>query len=368
MRARPGELRRWLTVALVVGILCALPSIVAAWPAPPTSQSAATLYARARASDGIPYQGYAESLGTLGLPSVGPLTDTARLLGDRIRLRAWWQSPGRYRVDDLTLTGERDDYGTGATLLRWDSAHQRVTRIADVPALRLPQPVDLLPPQLGRRLLGGAEPNAVRVTGTRRIAGRTAAQLTVEPHDPRTLVGRVDVWVDTATGLPLRVALTPVHAASPALSSTFLDLRLGSPPSSVFAFQAPPDAAIEDADLAGTDLSPGGPGPLLPDTLAGLPRRREATAFGAASYGRGYAIVAVVPIGYGNAADLLFRMQGPLLGIQNRTDGGEQGVVETPMLTAEIGGSPAGGGYLLVGSVPPGQLTGMLDVLLGGPA
>ena len=70
--------------------------------------------------------------------------------------------------------------------------------------VRLPDDADLAPPALARRLLAGARPAELRRLPSRRVAGRSAGAAPA-PGEPTTTIERVDVWADTATGLPLRV-------------------------------------------------------------------------------------------------------------------------------------------------------------------
>src|ERR1700735_3056103 len=67
--------RRWLVVACVVAVLCALPGVVGALPVPGSALTAAQLRARILASSAVPYQGYAESVGALDLPELPDLGD-----------------------------------------------------------------------------------------------------------------------------------------------------------------------------------------------------------------------------------------------------------------------------------------------------
>src|SRR5205823_6640674 len=81
----------------------------------------------------------------------------------------------RARVDVLTATGERDTYLEPGRTVQWDS-DERLVRVVFGPqrGVRVPQPLDLLPPQLGRRLLAVADPARTERTGTERVAGRSS--------------------------------------------------------------------------------------------------------------------------------------------------------------------------------------------------
>ena len=58
----------------------ALPTVIAALPVPALAVSAVTLRARILASASVPYQGYAEAVMNLGLPTLPDLENVSTLL------------------------------------------------------------------------------------------------------------------------------------------------------------------------------------------------------------------------------------------------------------------------------------------------
>jgi hypothetical protein len=122
-----------------------------------------------------------------------------------------------------------------------------------------------------------------------------AAGLRIAPRSPTTTVGRVDLWADPSSGLPVRVELTASHPlGGPIIVTSFLDLRQRAPDEATVRFQVPPDARVdfdEAPDLARAveRFSPF----VLPDSLAGAPRRTE-VASAASTYGRGFDLVAAL--------------------------------------------------------------------------
>ena len=56
----------------------------------------------------------------------------------------------------------------------------------------------------------------------RRVAGRNAAGLRMTPADPASTVGRVDIWADPSSGLPLMVEIFGRGSARPALAKPVL--------------------------------------------------------------------------------------------------------------------------------------------------
>jgi hypothetical protein len=307
---RAGAYRGWVSVvrrsarrrwALVLGGVCALglvPALLGALPAPPVDAGAGPLRARILASADQPYQGYAESRGSLGVPQLPDLGDVGTLLGGESRIRAWYAAPHSWRVATVEATGERDVYQTAAGIYVWDfERNQLVHLIGDVPA-RLPWAGDVTPPELARRLLRRAASNdEVTSIGSRRIAGRVAAGLRLTPADPTTTVGRVDVWADRATGLPLRVELAGRGRGDAVFTSRFLDLELRRPDPALLTPPRPESAGFVttevDSALVIDRLLP----TLMPPTLAGRSRLvTPSSVSGAGAYGEGWATFVAVQL------------------------------------------------------------------------
>jgi hypothetical protein len=289
--ARPW---RWLVLLGAVALLAALPAVVAALPVAAPPRSAADLLAKVSGSTATPYQGYAESRASLGLPDLPVVGRQTALLGAITRIRAWVASPTVWRVDELTAIGESDLYHDESGTLEWDSGSNRVERTAGEPVVRFARAADLLPPELGRRLAAAATPDETRPLPPRRVAGVDALGLRITPRSPTTTVGRVDLWADPSSGLPVRVELTASGSRGPIIVTSFLDLQQRAPEPSTVRFQVPPDAQVnfdEAPDLARAveRFSPF----VLPDSLAGSPRRTE-VASAASTYGRGYDLVAAL--------------------------------------------------------------------------
>src|SRR4051794_18869918 len=305
-RERYGAGRRWSLVVGLVAVLAALPALIGALPASGSRVSAAELRAAVLAGADVPFSGYAESAGGLALPVTDRLTSLADLVSDRSTMRVWWRSAVDNRVDVVTATGETDVHRDREGSWTWEYESNRVTR-TELRPLALPAPPDLLPPALGRRLLSEAADDELTRTGATRIAGRDALGLRLVPAADAASVARVDLWIDAQTGLPLKVALFADGAPNPALDTRFIDLDLRRPPHDVVAFLPPPGATfsrdpqngvLDEADRRLRRV-------VLPDTLAGLPRRSiEGAPDAIGLYGRGVTLLAVVPVPPGFAADL----------------------------------------------------------------
>src|SRR6266542_1904300 len=295
---------RWLVLLGAVALLASLPALVAAVPVTVRPLSAAELLAKVRASAAVPYQGYAESRAGLGLPDLPAVGRQAALLGGTSRIRAWVASPTDWRVDELTPIGERDLYHDASGTLEWDSGSHRVERTVGEPVVRFARPADLLPPELGRRLAAAA-----------------------------TTVGRVDLWADPSSGLPVRVELTARGAGVPIVVTSFLDLRQSRPSGRAVRFEVPPGAVVEieeapDLARAVDRFSPF----VLPDRLGGVPRRTR-VASAASTYGQGFDLVAALAF----PAQLSPRTRALLDAVPSkRGPWGEASEIATPLLNSMV--------------------------------
>jgi len=352
--ARRTALRNWSAVGAGLLALGSLPAILAAVPAGGAGTVSATaLLARVRASATVAYSGYAESHGTLALPKVPRLSGVDDLLSGTTAMRVWYADPNRFRVDEIGLVGETDIYQLDFGTWRWESDSRRATLIEGRPAVRLPRADDLLPAELGRRLAAAAQPEEVRRLGARRVAGRTALGLRITPRDPTTTVGRVDLWADRGTGLPLRVEVSGRNAA-PTMATAYLDLEMGRPGDRVTAFLPPSDASLNTTnapDIAAAvdrfaDFE-------LPPTLAGLARRERVTGIGGnggtATYGEGYSLLTLLPLPPTVGSAILISLQGPPA-VQLEIPGAVASAVTTPLVNAVLLNSNQGY-FLLAGSV-----------------
>lgn len=376
--------RRWAVVTLGVAALVAVPVAASAVQ---TALRAATTGAAARtasgdetaarqrlagalASAGVAHQGLAESRGGLAVPDLPRLGEVTAPLGDTTRLRVWWDSTRRWRVDRLTTTGEQDVYGgteRGANgVAVWDYEDNRLTETIGATALRLPRADDLLPPQAARRLLGGVGPDDdVRLTGGDVVAGRPTVGLRVRPADARSTIAAVDVQLDAATDLPLAMTVRDAGGVT-ALQTRFTDLTLAAPDGEALRIPAAPGARValqSAADPLG-GLSRGGAW-NLPPTLAGLPSS-EPLVSGGAAYGDGLVAFVVLPLSPRYAARTLDALRTApaveLPGARARL------VTSGPVSVLLVAGQDRRHSYLVSGLVTADVLAQAARGLLAAPA
>jgi hypothetical protein len=292
--------RRWLVVAAALAITCSLPVVVSALPvATGPAVDAARLRLRILASANVPYQGYVESDGALGVPDLNELSDVAAMLDGTTDMRVWQSSPRRWRVDVLSDVGERDTYQLPGKTYTWYSGSELLTEVTGDQPVRLPRAADFIPPALALRLLRDAG-TADRITSlpAERIAGRDAAGLRLVPTDPATTIGHIDIWADIRSGLPLRVEVTGRGSSQVLLASRFLELSYHRPDAHVLTpahgpgtgFTTTNPANISGA-LANLDDE------QLPGSLAGRRRVPPPAAFQEIGiYGGGLSRFAVITI------------------------------------------------------------------------
>jgi hypothetical protein len=304
---RRAKRRRWTLVAVVAAILIAVPAVVATLPSAGRSIDPVRLRALISESSRRPYQGYAESTGSTGFPDLPHLSDVTSLLNGATRMRAWYMSSDQYRVDVMTVTGERDLYRTPQGEFTWDYDANLRTEFIGEPPVRLPRAADLLPPELARRVLAASTADPVTALPARRVAGISASGLRLRLADPDTTVGQVDIWADSVTGVPVRAEVTARGQAAPTLVTAFSELDLSAPTAPIQPPMPPPDSDfhIVSAPDVTKVLGVFSQSPL-PLRLAG--RELSSTDLGgvrgAGLYGSGLAsfVVLAVPRDIGGAA------------------------------------------------------------------
>jgi hypothetical protein len=357
--------RRWLLVGGGLVVLCLLPAAIAVLRSPGGQADPARLRQAVLASAIRPYQGYADVSARLDLPNLPELGEVVGLLGGTTRLRAWYASAHAWRVAVLEPTGERGIYQTSQGTYQWDFERDLVTQVVgDLPA-RLPWAADLLPPDLARRVLTAARDDPVTAIGARRVAGMAADGLRLAPTDPDTTVGRVDVWADRATGLPLQVEITARGGSAPLIRSRFLEVSRSRPGPEVLTPPRPGSASFAttfEPDVLSA-IGHAIPTAGLPENLAGRARIASPSGLeiigGVAGYGTGLSRFVVLALPRGNGQRML-RAAEDRGGVPVRFDDGHGYELATPLLSTLVirrdGGGQGPRTFLLAGTVSPAVL------------
>jgi hypothetical protein len=413
----PGVTRRWVLVAAGTAAIVGAAAVTL-----PASASATPEDLRARVLAGLPpHVGYAESTGRLGLPEIPALEQVTALFTGVTPMRTRYVDAGAWRVDELTPAGERDTYHLGDVEYLWDFGVNQLTRVAGETAVRLPRASDLVPSDLAHRLVELTRGEPVSAIAARRVAGFDAAGFRIAPADPDTTVGRIDVWCDPASGLPLRVEIAARGQEDPLLFTEFREVALTRPDIAVPT--APPgagavtaeaadlagalrqlDAAPPPRRLAGRDLVPvlthpvgsASDQPPVPTHPVGsasdqppVPTHPVGSAsdrppvpthpVGSASdhppeglpgvgvYGTGVAAFVLVPASRG-IAERVVDGAAAAGGTAVEVPVGRAAILTTPLLSVAARGGVRRGGVLLAGTVRPSVLVQALRELPGRPA
>jgi hypothetical protein len=273
-------------------------------------------------------------------------------LSTTTRLRTWYRGPRSWRTDVLTAVEERDQYLDADGTMSWDGGRRRATDVDGSQPVRLARPQDLLPPELGRRLAAEATAAELSPLTAKRVAGRSLPGLRITPRAPDTTVGRVDLWADPRSGVPLEVVVTPRGTSSPAIVSRFLEVSLSDPGAGAVSFRPGPGTRLArdqfgDVAMALDRLSP----LVLPEGEGGLARRGSHQG-PALTYGSGFTVVAVL------ALPAQFLPSGPrFLPTASTVNGpwGQAKLVETSLLNG-MAFSDGGVGYVVAGTVTTTRL------------
>ena len=288
-------LSRWAATGLAGALLIASPHVSRLLPVDDPPTDAATLLALAQNSTDLGFSGYVESQGDLDLPVTDSFSELADLLVDRTRMRVWWTSPDRWRVDTLEATGESDLVHNARGTLVWDYERNEAI-LSFEPRVRLPRASDLLPNELARHLLTGTTPAEVTRIPAVRVAGLDAPGIRLEPAARQSSIDHADIWVDPVGGLPVRVAVYGDGDEDPSLTTQFLDLDMRPPAPQRSRFSTPPgaerfhEAAVDIADAADRYAPT-----RTPARLGGLDRR-AGSGHAVGTYGYGATVLFALPL------------------------------------------------------------------------
>jgi len=258
------RLVRWLVpfavIGMVLGVAGLRTTLASATPSLP-ELTAAQLLAKVAQSDVQSLSGTVRTSANLGLPALpdaeGALGPQAVLSGEQT-LRLYLDGPQRQRVDLFGSLAETKLVRNGRQVWHWSSSTNKATHIC-LPARPSQRPghqpdrgtsgrdrmLAGSPQALAWRLLAAIGPTTqVSVGRAATVAGRPAYDLRLAPKTADSLIRRANLYVDAATGLPLRATVLARGASKPAVDVGFTSITLGAPPASVFAFRAPAGAKV----------------------------------------------------------------------------------------------------------------------------
>ncbi|MFL4474046.1 outer membrane lipoprotein carrier protein LolA [Paeniglutamicibacter sp. MACA_103] len=191
-------------------------------------------------SDGVPAKAGADLLGMLSALSG---THEARVYVD---------GPDKARIQVMDGMDEQNFIRNGSSLWHYDSAENtavhltlpRLPRHAGPPRHTMQPPT---PGVVADRLLEAMGPNTdLSVQDDTRVAGRDAYTLELVPRSDESLIAKVSIGVDAATGAPLDVVVDAVGQEDPAIAVGFTTFTPETPAADLFEFTPPPGAEVSE--------------------------------------------------------------------------------------------------------------------------
>jgi outer membrane lipoprotein-sorting protein len=197
----------------------------------------------------------------LGLPDISGLLGSSggsglsleSLVTGSNTMNVWYAGKDQQRFALLGQLSEDDLIHNGTDLWSYDSSTRTVTHKTLTPdesdqvGSSIASAAPSLDPQAAaEKALAAIDPTTeVVVDRTARVAGRAAYQLQLSPKDTRSLIGSVQIAIDAATSVPLRLQIFAAGATSPAFQVGFTSVSFNVPNTSVFEFVPPAGASIE---------------------------------------------------------------------------------------------------------------------------
>jgi hypothetical protein len=168
--------------------------------------------------------------------------------------------PGYLRLEEPGSLSEKDLYVSPSGAWLWNSATDSATRLRPVretPGAEAGRSSGTDRSSLRRAGVGRLPETAItawlrrmaplarlRVAGTATVAGQPAYLLVLTPATTGSLVRDVEVAIDAANGLVLRVVVRATDGTEPALTAGFQSLSLAAPSLSAVTFRPPAGARV----------------------------------------------------------------------------------------------------------------------------
>lgn len=354
------RVQRWCLVAVGTAVLVAVPAGLRALPPADSAVTAGALLEQVRGSEAAGWSGYVETEGTLQLPDADRFSDVGALFGERTRMRVWWRDADHWRVDRLLVAGETDLVHEGDRTTEWDYERAEATVSRD-PEIRLPRTADLVPAELARRFLRGADGSDVTRLPAERVAGVSAPGLRVRPSSVLSSIDHVDLWADPDSGVPLRVEVY-ADRERPAFTSSVRDFSGERPAPGDVDFTPTPGTEVSFDDVLDIADAANQYAPILPPaTAAGLPKS-DSSDGAVGVYGEGLTQVIAIPL-RDREADALRDQLEVTPGVE-QTDG--RTVVSVGPLSVVVTGEEGDGGFLLAGTLTRTAVVEAADDVLDG--
>lgn len=165
--------------------------------------------------------------------------------------RIYADGPEKSRIQLLDGMGEENFIRNGSTLWKYDSeANTAVhTRLPAMPGEKHARNESMAvnPGEMANTLLQTMGPDTeINVQDSTRVAGRDAYTLELVPRGGESLIAKVRIGVDAATGAPLQVVVDAVGQQNPAIIMGFTSFTPEAPSAEVFAFTPPAGASVTE--------------------------------------------------------------------------------------------------------------------------
>ena len=283
---KPAVLKKWIPAVLAPAVIAAF-AIGASIAAdaqvqlePKTPQQVLQMIADSKVTDfsgstsatldlGIPRLPDLGSNGTMATPDASPgpgasaspdstsappeahLLDMLAALSGTHEAQVYVDGPDKARIQVLDGMDEQNFIRNGSSLWHYDSSSNTADHIV-VPGFpkKASSKHSTMPPTPGAvadKILEAMGQNTdMSVADGSRIADRDAYTLELVPRSDDSLVAKVSIGVDAATGAPLQVVVDAVGQTNPAVSVGFTSFTPGTPAANLFEFTPPAGAKVNE--------------------------------------------------------------------------------------------------------------------------
>jgi outer membrane lipoprotein-sorting protein len=177
-------------------------------------------------------------------------------------LRVWFSGPDHARVALMGTLGESDIITNGHDVWVWDSqkneaTHSTLSKDATSRPPLDPNALPKTPQEAANQALAAIDPStAVTTSGSAKVAGRAAYELTLKPKDKASLVGEITLAIDAEKHVPLRVQVYPAGSDKTAFEAAFTQVSFARPDAAQFTFTPPKGAKITEGGTAEAPKAP----------------------------------------------------------------------------------------------------------------
>ncbi|GAA1886807.1 hypothetical protein GCM10009715_36160 [Paeniglutamicibacter psychrophenolicus] len=279
---KPAVLKKWIPAVLAPAVIAAF-AIGASISAdaqvqlePKTPQQVLQMIAGSKVTDfsgststtldlGIPQLPDLGSNGTMATPGPGAsaspdsttapdeanLMDMLAALSGTHEAQVYVDGPNKARIQVLDGMDEQNFIRNGSSLWHYDSSNNTADHmvVPGFPHMIAPKH-STMPPTPGAvadTLLAAMGPSTdMSVADGTRIANRDVYTLELVPRSVDSLVAKVSIGVDAATGAPLQVVVDAVGQTNPAVSVGFTTFTPGTPAANIFEFNPPAGAKVNE--------------------------------------------------------------------------------------------------------------------------